>query len=50
MVVQGKAALFGDLFLTPLNLGVVKLFDTAALQAHEVVMVRALVEFKHCLA
>ena len=50
MIVQRKAALVGDAMLTPFDLGVVELLDTPALQAHEVIMVRTLVEFEYRLA
>ena len=50
VVVQGKTAVFGDLFLAPLDLGVIELFHAAALQAHQVVVVRAFIQLEHGLA
>src|SRR3954471_15247535 len=48
--VQLEAALARDLVLALLDLHVVKLLDPAALQAHEVVVMAALVELVHRLA
>src|SRR3989338_7994121 len=50
VVVNGKAAFGGDLFLARLDGRIVKLLDMAALQANDVVMVLALIEFEHRLA
>jgi hypothetical protein len=44
-----EAALLGDLVLALLDLGVVELFDLAALQADQVVVVLPFVEFEHAL-
>ena len=46
----GKASIFGDSNLTPLDFSVVKFFHSAALQANQMVMVSAAGKFKHCLA
>jgi hypothetical protein len=45
-----EAALLGDLVLALLDLGVVELLDLAALQADQVVVVLALVQFEDRLA
>src|SRR3954469_19904179 len=50
MPVQRKAASARDLVLAPLDLGVVELLDPTALQAHEVVVMPALVQLEHRLA
>ena len=46
MVVDGEAAVLGDLFLTLFYFRVVELFDMAALQADQMVVVAALIEFE----
>ena len=45
-----EAALAGDLRLPLLDLGIVELLDAAALQADQVIVVTALVQFEHRLA
>lgn len=50
MILKEEAALLGDGLLALLNLGIKKLLDAAAHDTHEVVVVRALVEFKNRLA
>src|SRR3954470_970697 len=50
MAVQLEAALARHVVLPLLDVGVVELLDAAALQAHEVVVVAALVELEHRLA
>lgn len=50
MVVDAEAALCGSLFLAALDFLVAELFDAATLQAHNVVVMTALVEFEHSLA
>jgi len=45
-----EAALPCDPDLALLDIGVVEFFDVAALQADQVIMVRALVQFEDCLA
>lgn len=47
---NGKAALLGYLHLAPLNFGVQKFFHVAALKAHKMIMVAALVKFEYGLA
>ncbi|SCX37785.1 hypothetical protein SAMN05720354_101183 [Nitrosospira sp. Nsp1] len=46
----GKASIFGDFDLTPLDFSVVKFFHPAALQANQVVVVSVAGKFEHCLA
>jgi hypothetical protein len=46
----GEASIFGDFDLTSLYFGVVKFFHSTALQANQVVVVRAAGKFKHRLA
>src|SRR5258706_1463824 len=50
VVVDREAAVLGDLDLALLDVGVVELLDAAALQAHEVVVVAALVQLVDRLA
>src|SRR5690606_25740093 len=50
VLVDGKAALLGDPGLPALDFLVVELFDPAAVDAHQMVVVVAGVEFEHCLA
>ena len=50
VVGNGKTLELGDSLLALFYLGVVKLFDLAAVQAHQMVMVLALVDFIHRLA
>ena len=50
MLADFKATLPGDILLALLDLGIVKLFDLAALQADQVIVVSPLVEFKDSLA
>lgn len=50
MICKYKAFLFGNLSLTLFDLRVKKLLDPAAIQADQVVVMRALIEFKHGLA
>src|SRR5258708_33103335 len=47
---QLEAALARHLVLAPLDVGVVELLDAAALQAHEVIVVPALVQLEYRLA
>src|SRR3990170_8606267 len=47
VVVDLEAALFRDLDLPLFDRGIVKLLDMAALDAHQMVVVPALVEFEH---
>lgn len=49
MVVDGKATFLGDFLLPFFNFGVVELFHPAALQAHQMIVMLALVEFEHGL-
>lgn len=50
MVVNGKPALGSHLFLARLDSRIVELLNMTALQANDVVMVLALIEFKHRFA
>src|SRR3954468_4173601 len=50
MAVELEPTLAGDLVLALLDLGVVELFHAPALQAHEMVVVPALVQLEHRLA
>ena len=50
MFANGEAVLGSDLVLALLDLGIVELFDAAAIQADEMVVMRALVEFEDRLA
>ncbi len=50
MAVQLEAALARHLVLAPLDVRVIELLDAAALQAHEVIVVAALVQLEHRLA
>ena len=50
MVGELKAFVLGNGFLQLFNLGFIKLLDTATIQAHQMVVVLAFVEFKHRLA
>ena len=50
VLVQCEAAFGCDGLLTPFDLGVVELFDAAAVNADQMVVVRAFVEFEHGLA
>ncbi len=50
MPVDAEPAIFRDAVLTPFDLGVVELLDPPALEAHQMVMVAALVQFEHRLA
>jgi hypothetical protein len=50
MVVNLEAAFLRDRDLPPLDLRIVEFLDVPALYAHEVVMVSALVQFKHRLS
>ena len=50
VLVDFEAALARDLGLPLFDLGVEELLDAAALQAHEVIVVAALIEFEHGLA
>ena len=50
MLGQGEASFFGHSLLSLLDLGVVELFHPTAIQADQMVVVLALVEFEHCLA
>jgi len=47
--VNTEPALFGDLRLAVFYFGVVELLDVAALHAHEVIVVPAVIEFKYRL-
>lgn len=50
VVLQGKAFFFGDLVLSVFYLCVKKFLNPPAVKAYQVVMVTALVEFKHRLS
>lgn len=50
MVCDGEAFSLGDRLLAVFDLGIVKLFDLAAVKANEVIMVLAFVEFIDRLA
>ena len=50
MLGNRKAALGGDEMLALFDFGIIKLFNLAAIEADQVVMVTALVEFKDRLA
>ena len=50
MVLQLEAAHMGDRLLALLDLGVVELFDSPAIDAHQVVVVLAFVQLEHRLA
>ena len=50
MIVNGEAAFGGDFFLAAFNFCVVKFFHAATLQAHQMVVVAALVELVNRLA
>jgi hypothetical protein len=50
VVMDGKTVLCGNFFLPGFNGGIKKLFQMAALQAHDMVMVVAVVELKHGFA
>ena len=50
MVVQRETALFRNLLLAALDFGVVKLLYASALQADQVIVVRAFVELEYRLA
>ena len=47
MVVQLEPALSGNLLLSRFDFGVDELLDPPAVQAHEVIVMRSLVEFEH---
>jgi len=50
MLGQPEAALLGDAMLTSFDFIVEKFFDATAIQAHQMIMMIALVQLKHCLA
>ena len=50
MAVDAESTVFCDAVLSPLDLRVVELLHATALQAHQMVVVTALVEFEHGLA
>lgn len=49
MLGNAKSSFLGDFVLTPLDLLVVELFDVAAVQTNQMIVMRTLVEFKHSL-
>ena len=50
MLADSEAAIFGDFFLALFDFGVEEFFYAAALQAHQVIVVAALIEFEHSFA
>src|SRR5687767_6170118 len=50
MLADGESAVLGDLHLPLLDFGIVKLLDTAALDADQVIVMCALVQLEHRLA
>ena len=50
MAVQLEAARAGHVVLPALDVGIVELLDPPALQAHQVVVVPALIQLEHRLA
>lgn len=50
MLLNGEAALGGNLFLARFNGAVVELFNVTALQADDVIMVFAMIEFEYGFA
>ena len=50
MLVNGETAILGDFGLAPLDFGVHEFFNLSALQAHQVVVMGALVQLEHRLA
>lgn len=50
MVVDIESAVFGNLGLPLLDFRIVELFDLAALQAYQMIVVTAFIQFEYCLA
>jgi len=49
MIGNGKAAFLRNMVLALLNFLIVKLFNPPAIEAHQMIMMRACIEFKHGL-